>query len=500
VFLSGPIDAASYTTDDHSVSPLRRVTAQLTPIHPVSPMAGLTLKAALFLGFGLTLGLWFFAGWQLTRRMADVEAKSAAINERYMRAQSLLSNMQTQALRASVFLRDALLDPDPSTLNTYRQRFDETCQSAADALARYVPVLDTPDERARVLGLRREIDDFHRAMLDVFATDSRQWPRNARLLLQQQVVPKRELVMRVSDQVQTMNREAFVQQRSETSNLYRAAQRRAAQYLGLALAASLGIGLLATLYASRLEARVNLQRVRDLTLTDDLHRLSARLATVQEDERRRIARELHDEVGQTLTATKVELALAQRAVHDPASAIVHLEEARTMTESTMRTIRDLSHLLHPSLLDDLGLAAALKSLLESFGRRHGIQTELTHEQVDSRLATELETALYRIVQEALTNVSTHAHATTCRVSLRGLATTVCVTIEDDGTGFDPAKLQPLGRGRGLGLVGIRERVVQHAGTLQLESAPGQGTRLTIEMPARIRPQVEPVAFAQPVEA
>jgi signal transduction histidine kinase len=463
-------------------------------------MAGLTLKAALFLGFGLTLGLWFFAGWQLTRRMADVESKSAAINERYMRAQDLLSNTQAQVLRASVFIRDALLDPDPSTLEAYRTRFDETCRAATDALARYVPVLDTPDERARVQGLHREIDDFHRAMLELFATDSQQWPRNARLLLQQRVVPKRELVMRVSDQVQAMNRAAFVQQRVETSDLYRSAQRRAAQYLGLALAASLGIGLLATLYAGRLEARVNRQRVRDLTLTNDLHRLSARLATIQEDERRTIARELHDEVGQTLTATKVELALAQRAVHDPAAAIVHLEEARTMTEHTMRTIRDLSHLLHPSLLDDLGLAAALKSLLEGFGRRHGIRTELTHENVDARLATELETALYRIAQEALTNVSTHAHATTCRVTLRGLDDTVCITIEDDGSGFDPAKVEPLGRGRGLGLVGIRERVTQHAGTFQLESAPGQGTRLTIEMPARIRVRLDPVAFPHPVEA
>jgi signal transduction histidine kinase len=416
--------------------------------------------------------------------MTDLEAQTTAISGRYMRAQELLSTTRAQVLLGSVLVRDALLDPDVAAAGSYRQRFEDTYIAATLALQQYVPVIDSPDERARVRGLGTQIDDFHHAMLEVFATDSREWPRDARALLQQRVVPKREVVLRVSDEVQAMNRLAFVQQRVETAELYRTAQRHAWQRLGLALAASLGIGILATLYAGRLESRIGRQRVRDLQITSDLHRLSARLATVQEDERRTIARELHDEVGQALTAMKVELLLAERTLPDEAPAVTHLQQARTMTEQIMHTIRNLSQLLHPALLDDLGLAPALQAYVDGFARRHSLQAELLHDQMDQRLAPEVETALYRIVQEALTNVAKHAHASSCRVYLHGLSTTVVVMIEDDGSGFDPAALDPLGGARGLGLIGIRERVAQHGGTFQLETAPGQGVRLTIEMPAR----------------
>lgn len=466
---------------DAPVRESRRVVAQLAPVQSVSPYAGLTIKAALLLGFGITFGLWLLAGYRLTQRMTDVESQTTAINGRYMRAQELLSTVRAQVLLGSVFVRDALLDPDPTATDSYRGRFEETYRVADRALRQYVPVIDSNDERTRVAGLRWEIDDFHQSMLYVLHSESH---GDARALLQRQVVPKRELVMRVSDQVQSLNRAAFVQQRAETAALYRITQRQTWERLGLALAASLGIGLLATLYAGRLEGSVRRQRARDLQITSDLQRLSARLATAQEDERRTIARELHDEVGQALTAIKVEIALAQRTTETPASTAAHLEDARRMAEDTLQTIRDLSHLLRPPLLDDLGLAAALQANLDGFEKRHGVQAELFHDGMDQRLAPELETALYRVVQEALTNVAKHAHARMCRVHLQGLHATVLVTIEDDGSGFHAGDLQRPDATRGLGLIGIRERVAQLSGTFQIETAPGQGTRLAIEMPAR----------------
>ena len=159
----------------------------------------------------------------------------------------------------------------------------------------------------------------------------------------------------------------------------------------------------------------------------------------------------------------------------------------------MTTVRDLSHLLHPAMLDDLGLPAAIEWYLRSFGRRHGIRADVLHERMDERLAPEIETAAYRIVQEALTNVAKHARATVCRVYLQRLPNTVLITIEDNGAGFDTAS-EPPGERAGLGLVGIRERASQLRGTVRLESAPGKGTRLTVELPARSRP-----ADAQPDE-
>jgi signal transduction histidine kinase len=125
--------------------------------------------------------------------------------------------------------------------------------------------------------------------------------------------------------------------------------------------------------------------------------------------------------------------------------------------------------------------------------------DVLHDRMDERLMPETEAAVYRIVQEALTNVAKHARATACRVYLQRLPNTVLITIEDDGAGFDQAETQVPGATHGLGLVGIRERVSQLRGTLRLETAPGKGTRLTVELPARVRDAVEsPQSIAEPV--
>ena len=447
---------------------------------------GVTIRTALLLGFGLTFGVWLFAGYYFTRRISDVEQRAAAINTRYMQAQELLSTVRAQVLLESVYVRDALLDPDPSTADAYRRRIYETYRAVDQALERYVPILDSSDEVDRVLRLRREIDTFHQTMLRVLAGDALRSPRETRIVLQTQVVPQRELAIRVSEEVQALNRNAFVQQQSGVVAVYGTTQRRVWESLGLALALSLGIGMLATLYAGRLERRVREQRVKDAQNTRDLQELSAKLITAQEEERRTIARELHDEVGQVLTAIKVELAVAQRSIDAGGGGVHLLDNARSIADGALSTVRDLSRLLHPALLDDLGLVSAVEWHLRGFGSRHGIRVEVVHDGMHERLAPETEAAAYRIVQEAVTNVARHARATTCRVQLQRLPDTVMIEIEDDGIGFDPADAGRAGAGRGLGLVGIRERVSHLRGTFRLETATGQGTRLVVVLPARTR--------------
>ncbi len=188
-----------------------------------------------------------------------------------------------------------------------------------------------------------------------------------------------------------------------------------------------------------------------------------------------------------LTAIKVDLAVAQRKIGASGGAAHLLDDARSITEGALTTVRDLSHLLHPALLDDLGLPAAVEWYLRGFGRRHDIRAELLHDRMDERLTPEIEASAYRIVQEALTNVAKHARATSCRVYLQRLPNTILITIEDNGAGFDPAEVDRAGGPTGLGLIGIRERASQLRGTVRLESAPGKGTRLTVELPARPRP-------------
>jgi two-component system sensor histidine kinase UhpB len=190
-----------------------------------------------------------------------------------------------------------------------------------------------------------------------------------------------------------------------------------------------------------------------------------------------------------LSAIKMEIAVAKRGLESAGGAADVLSDAEKIADQALTTVRDLSHLLHPSMLDDLGLPAAVDWYLRGFGARSGVRVELLLDRMDDRLQAETEVTAYRIIQEALTNVARHAQAASCRVYLQRLPATVLVTIEDDGVGFQPDELGRRGRPRGLGLLGIQERATLLRGTLRIESRPGAGTRLTVELPAVKRDEV-----------
>src|SRR5437867_3250802 len=195
-----------------------------------------------------------------------------------------------------------------------------------------------------------------------------------------------------------------------------------------------------------------------------LEQLTHQLLRAQEDERRRIARELHDQAGQVLTAVKIELDLEGR------------REASEMVGQALAQVRDLSNLLRPSVLDDLGLLPALRGLVEDFTRRTRIEASLECLGAVPALPSEVQVALYRVLQEALTNVARHADARRVRVRLEYDPARVSLKVEDDGRGL-PGRLTPH-----LGLLGIRERVTTLGGTLVIEGAPGAGFRVQADIP------------------
>ena len=159
-----------------------------------------------------------------------------------------------------------------------------------------------------------------------------------------------------------------------------------------------------------------------------------------------------------------------------------LADALFSVDSALRAVRDLSHLLHPSALDDLGLVAALESQLADFGRRYGIDVDFAHDGFERRRGDEIERAVYRIVQEALTNVARHARARAVQVRLSADSSVCRVVLEDNGIGFDVADAEQPGRRRGLGLLGIRERISQLQGTVQITSGQSGGTRIEVRLP------------------
>jgi len=210
----------------------------------------------------------------------------------------------------------------------------------------------------------------------------------------------------------------------------------------------------------------------------DLVALSTRLMSAQEEERRRLSRELHDEFGQSLTAVNAYLWLIEQHPTDTDTVRARTLEARRVVSRTLTAMRELSQLLRPSVLDEFGLVPSLDGELKAFERRHKIATTFTADGLPDRLPAELETALYRIAQEALTNVARHARATRVQVALLAAGGELRLEVEDDGGGF-PARNGDAVR-TGTGLVGIRERVRALGGTLAIHS--GKGVRVRVVLP------------------
>jgi signal transduction histidine kinase len=216
-----------------------------------------------------------------------------------------------------------------------------------------------------------------------------------------------------------------------------------------------------------------------------LHTLSQRLLEAQETERRSLARELHDQIGQALTAVKINLQATQRKT-DPATS-TRLAESVTIVERALQTVRNMSLELRPSLLDDLGLVSALRWYVDRQAQRAGFGAHFSG-AVSTPLAPHLETICFRVAQEALTNVVRHARAKEVTVTVRQEGPEVELVIADDGCGFDvAAAYEVTPEGASLGLIGMQERATLGNGRLQINSIRGQGTTVRLILPLEQEP-------------
>lgn len=212
--------------------------------------------------------------------------------------------------------------------------------------------------------------------------------------------------------------------------------------------------------------------------------LLRKVISAQEDERRRLARELHDETSQTISALAMKLETALAAWPEAPSRD-RLVEAKGLTVRTLEELHRLIFDLRPSVLDDLGLLSAIRWYAERHLGSRGIAVRCEFSGTEARLTPELETALFRVAQEAITNIAKHSGADTVLIQILEREDDIAIEIEDDGQGFDPSSLPPpAARERGLGLLGMRERVELFGGTIEIDSAPGRGTRIAVVAPLR----------------
>jgi signal transduction histidine kinase len=289
---------------------------------------------------------------------------------------------------------------------------------------------------------------------------------------------------------------------NEIRSAYADSRLRSTRKVILLIAVSILIGLLlAGLhlgYTRSLEQENNRKLQALIVAKTEMEQLSARLFNIQEEERRRLSRELHDGIGQTLTALRIEIS----HFHVPGEvAPVETRErwlrARSLAEDAVRTIRNISLLLRPSLLDDLGLEPALRWLAEEFSRRTGIACEFTSEGLDEQFADAWKTCVYRVVQEALHNCEKHASPSRVRISLQQRAGMLDLSVEDDGIGFELSLNGSPLRHAGLGILGMRERAAMLGGKLSVVSSPGHGTHVVMTLPlVRLASQQKQIPVAE----
>ncbi len=244
----------------------------------------------------------------------------------------------------------------------------------------------------------------------------------------------------------------------------------------------LGGGLALAIAFALLTFRLTVQLIRQLEWqTGELSRVSWHLLEKQETTARRFSHELHDELGQTLTALKANLVSFAQSGQQKNPGV--LEDCLQLADGAIKNVRELSQLLRPTILDDFGLEAGLRWLCDRFQVRTGIAVRF-ESTLDKRLTDETETHVFRIAQEALTNVARHSKAKSVVAQLTRSGPRVRLSISDDGTGFDP-RARP---GAGLGLVGMRARARSAGGELKVESAPGRGVRIEASLPYKERPE------------
>jgi signal transduction histidine kinase len=281
-------------------------------------------------------------------------------------------------------------------------------------------------------------------------------------------------MLQIADRIAALNEDALKRGDSQLGALFGRLQLGLVAMIVITLLGGATLAALTIFHILRLEGEVQERLKESVQARAGLQELSAKLVRAQEDERRALSRELHDEVGQSFSAVLMEVENVLDL--EPAAEVrPRLEALRSLAENGMNEIRNMALLLRPSMLDDFGLVPALNWQARETAKRTGMRVQVDSE-VEDELPEEHKTCIYRIVQEALNNCSRHAQATTVQVSVRGQDGQILLNVQDDGSGFDPRRV------RGLGLLGMEERVRHLGGTFEIDSRPGRGTLLNIALP------------------
>lgn len=418
-----------------------------------------------------------FTGLNALSVVRKIEVRDEQIRQDYFNRDRILEQLKSDIYQSGTYVRDFLLDPDPGHADIHKQEFDEARGRIEVMLAEYNKIL-RPEERASFRKFSSEMKAYFDSLQPALNWNATQRMQLGYPFMRDSLLPRRMVVVHLADQISTVNQKQMEIGTRQVADLFSAFRRSLGGLFVLTLVIGVALAGLSIARILRLERLSALRFNEVLQARTDLRELSTRLLEVQEEERRSISRELHDEVGQSLSALVLGLGNlnATLPVDRSQQTAEELQDLRHLAEKTVATVRDMSLLLRPSMLDDLGLVPALQWQAREALRRRNLSVQVIPDSSLEDLSDEYKTCIYRVVQEALHNVSRHAGASSVQIRLTERDRLLILTIKDDGHGFRPEQ------DKGLGLLGMEERVRRLAGRFGIESQPGKGTLLRIELP------------------
>jgi len=434
------------------------------------------LRLTLLISFGGLMALMVIAGLDALRLARQMHAQEEELRQTFLAHSQPLLVLSSSIYVYNDRIQNYLLSQDPQTDGLTSQEISRLTAEINSTVQNY-PEDCQPEERALRESLIQLFIDQQARLNPVFSWSREERHRQAWRFLDEEVLPQRSRIQEASERIALWNSQQLGATDRQMFQSFSKLQARQTGLLAMVLTSGLVLSLVSILYLLRLGEEAN-QRYLELAQSrTQLEDLSAQLVDAQETERRSISRELHDEVGQSLGALLVEVGrLAGSLPSDNIQTRDHIDKIKSVAETAVETVRNMALLLRPSMLDDLGLIPALEWQGREVSRRSEMEVEVQARDVSEKIPDEYKICIYRIVQEALNNAARHSAASNARVTVEQAAGKILISIVDDGRGFDPQRV------RGLGILGMEERVRRLGGILTLDSKPGSGTTLKAEFP------------------
>lgn len=433
-------------------------------------------RALLLAGFGGLLLLMVIVGVDAILVLREVRSGEAQERNLYLHRAAALDRVRTGIYQSAIVMRAYLLADERGVAVTELEQWRSIRREAEEALAECTAVLD-PEVTPQLQSLRAEVQVYWK-LLDFLTTVP---DKDRRILggeyLNREVVQRRGATLDLVDRIDQLNALEMSAGDAKLNHAFNQLRFRLVVMLTLTLAAGVLLATFTMRRTLRLEKELERRYREGVETRQELQDLSARLVMAQEEERRAISRELHDEVGQSLSALLMEAGNAAAQVPpDSAEIRRHVDSIKKLAEASVNVIRNMTLLLRPSMLDDFGLVPALEWQAREVSKRTGLRVQVSADDGAGDLPDAHKTCIYRVVQEALHNCARHSQARSVKVVVEQEPEKIVLSVEDDGRGFDANRV------RGLGLVGMAERVTHLGGVFAVRSQPGSGTKVAVELP------------------